>query len=308
MWRAPENRPFPYGSIVACDVGPVLVQGSRLNRSTLTVTRLAGDEVGRGDEVILVGGGLFDRDTAPVKGHGQLTSTFIHTNLLGDGRPIAVIGSSDRWLYGVDPCRVAAGEPQPLAFSVPFDAPVGAAAFGDTDGDGFDEIVVSVADGFLYGLRPSRVLAPQTVWDVIPPSASDVDRIGFTNRMSALWTAVPDADSYEVAILRASDGVFMTDGWRDVGPVTSATLLGLELERGIRYLFVVRALSEGERSPDVWSDGVTVDLTPTPVGGCLCTAGTARGGSAGGAAALTGLVALALMAVLPRRRRRRFAR
>ena len=71
----------------------------------------------------------------------------VHQNLTGAGGPSAVVGGSDGWLYAVDPC---AGT---LTFTYDFGAPVGEPVFGDTDGDGLDEIVVSVADGYLYALR-----------------------------------------------------------------------------------------------------------------------------------------------------------
>ncbi len=47
-----------------------------------------------------------------------------------------MVGSSDGWLYAIDPCQGT------LTFAYNFNAPVGEPVFGDTDGDGFDEILV----------------------------------------------------------------------------------------------------------------------------------------------------------------------
>jgi len=61
---------------------------------------------------------------------GQLTSTAVHGNLTGHGRPSVVVGSTDGWLYAVNACT---GE---LDFSYDFGSAVGSPTFGDTDGEG----------------------------------------------------------------------------------------------------------------------------------------------------------------------------
>ena len=85
--------------------------------------------------------------TAAKAGRGQLTSASIHGDLKGDGRPVAMVGSTDGFLYAVDPCS---GD---LVFAKDFGFDVGEIVFGDSDGDGLDEILVSVADGNLYALK-----------------------------------------------------------------------------------------------------------------------------------------------------------
>jgi MYXO-CTERM domain-containing protein len=79
----------------------------------------------------------------------------VHEDLTGLGHPSAVVGSSDGWLYAINPCTLE------LDFAYDFGDAVGAAVFGDTDGDGFDEILVEVSDGYLYDLK-QNVVAPGT--------------------------------------------------------------------------------------------------------------------------------------------------
>lgn len=142
-----DDRPYPYGAIAHCDGGPVLLEGSWAFPSRLKITQLAGATPGAATSVFLGGGSMFtDELGASQAGSGQLTSVGVHANLRGEGRPSALVGSADGWLYAIDPCLVM------LQFSYDFHAPVGEPIFGDTDGDGLDEILVSVADGYLYSL------------------------------------------------------------------------------------------------------------------------------------------------------------
>src|SRR5205085_916780 len=80
----------------------------------------------------------------------------------------------------------------------------GAAVYGDADGDGRDEILVSVADGFLYDLKNAALPPPASVIDTDPDNGinnQDIDSIVTESKLSCVWTAVPGAASYEVAIL-----------------------------------------------------------------------------------------------------------
>jgi hypothetical protein len=142
-----DDKPYPYGAIAACPSGPVLVEGSLRNTARLKLTDLATTMV---TTRVLAGGQAFADEAAAAAAKappGQLTSASIHGDLAGDGRPVAMVGSSDGFLYAVDPC---AGS---LVFSKDFGFNVGEVIFGDSDGDGLDEILVSVADGNLYALK-----------------------------------------------------------------------------------------------------------------------------------------------------------
>lgn len=315
LWVGAEvDRPYPYGSIVQCGSTSRLVEGSLVNSATLKSTILGGAQAGEFSSLVLGEGQAFatvaDATAADVR-LGQLTSTSAHTDL-GDGRPAAVVGSSDGWLYAVDPCTTT------LTYAVNLGAEVGAVAFADTDGDGLDELVVSVGDGYLYVLRNAPIDAPDWVLDTDPPRGLtdiDVDFIFHSDSMSALWAAVPGADSYEVGIVRVSDSQFVSDPvWRDVGDTTEATVNGLSLDDGEVYLFVVRAIKDSLPSPDVPSDGVNVVLEgggdagpggddggipvddPDEVGGCC------SGAPAGAGSLFLGFVVFGLLAVGRRKR------
>ncbi len=142
-----DDKPYPYGAIAECPTGPVLVEGSLRNIARLKLTGLSTAAVATR---VLAGGQTFADEMAAAAAKappGQLTSASIHANLRGDGRPVALVGSTDGYLYAVDPCS---GD---LVFSRDFGFNVGEIVFGDSDGDGLDEILVSVADGNLYALK-----------------------------------------------------------------------------------------------------------------------------------------------------------
>ncbi len=141
------DQPFPYGAIAACPSGNVLIEGSSTYPSRLKLTALDGATPGSDTTVFLASGALYAADPTGSVATGQLTAVNVHDDLTGNGKPMAVVGSGDGWLYAIDPC---AGT---LTFAYDFGASVGEPVFGDTDGDGFDEIVVSVADGYLYALK-----------------------------------------------------------------------------------------------------------------------------------------------------------
>jgi hypothetical protein len=286
LWGGTGNDlPYPYAAVARCNSLPYLVSTSGAHPSRLDVTAETGATAGTRSSVVLAGGQTFvDEAAATAAGatRGQLTSVHVHENLTGLGRPTAVVGSSDGWLYGIDPCT------RGLDFAVPFDAPVGAAAFADTDGDGLDEILVSVADGYLYGLKNAPLPGPSSVRDIDLASGQlvDIDEVTSRDTLSAAWDPVPGAMGYEVAIVRGDGalGFLTTPAWTPVD-ATTYTHVGLNLIDGERYSFAVRARTSEGVSPDVLSDGVIVRVPPpeaadagtdaptpaTPPGGC-CSA------------------------------------
>ena len=262
LWRGPTNRPFPYGAVASCSgQPPKLVEGSYQDPANLQITDMGGATAGNSTSLVLAGGKAYaDAASATAAGAslGQLASASVHEDLGGNGQPLAVVGSADGWLYAVDPCNVQ------LAFSVQFDAPVGAIAFGDTDGDGLDEILASVADGYLYDLRQPPIKPPAWVIDTDPPHGKanvDVDDIVTSDQLSAKWAAVSGAESYQVAVAKADgSGYVSAPSWQDVGNVTATTMAGLSLQDGVRYTFAVKAVVNGSASADTDSDGVRVHL------------------------------------------------
>lgn len=332
-WTSTQNDlPYPYAAVASCPSGSgsgsgtgeretVIAAGSLADRGKVSLYRDAGGELEGDPEnaapaaelVWLAQGHAFATAQAMQAANavpGQLTSVHMHADLTGTGAPSAVLGSSDGWLYAVDPCTGA------LQFAHEFGPAVGAIAFGDTDGDGLDEIVVSVADGYLYGLKHAAIAAPTDVADLDPaiaPHGTDIDFLETTTSLGAAWSAVPGAIRYQVAIADA-EGAFIQD-WLNVAG-TNVVLTGLPFVDGATYRVAVRAVaSSGAVSPDAVSDGITVsvmggDPSPPAPPGSDATAGQGCCGASPGDAVATwpwhaALVALALAMrrVSPRRRR-----
>lgn len=309
LWGGAGNDlPYPYAAAATCAATPVLVSTSGAHPSRFDVTPQIGLDAGARSSIVLAGGQAFaDEEDALAAGKspGQLTSVHVHENLTGLARPTAVVGSSDGWLYGVDPCALT------VDFAVPFDAPVGAVAFADTDGDGLDEVIVSVADGYLYGLRHAPLPGPASVRDLDLASGTldDVDEVTTRDTLSAAWDPVPGAEGYEVAIVRGDGalGFLTTPAWTPVGS-TTFTHVGLNLIDGERYTFAVRARSAAGVSPDVLSDGVIVRVPPAEPGDAGPDAGGVSptpGGCCSSQRSPVGpiLVAMFALAALVRRRR-----
>lgn len=263
IWQGDSAlRAFNYGGIVRCQgLGPQLIHGSLERPSELIFVETAGANAGQNNSRILADGQIFpdqaSADQAAAIG-GQLSSPVVHRNLAGTGRAVVLVGSRDGWLYGLDACN------RELQFAYEFSAPVGSIALGDSDGDGWDEILVSVADGYLYAFKNAVIEAPQQVLDIDPGVGAgdqDVDVIQSKDVLHGSWSAVAGAESYEVAIVRSEKdggGIISPQGWLNVGNVTRASISSLPLVVGQLYFFAVRAKAGAERSPESLSDGVVV--------------------------------------------------
>jgi len=209
-------------------------------------------------EVVLAEGNLYgtvDDAVADGKRPGFLGNVTIKEDLTGLNDTGAVVGSSDGYLYAVEPCTGS------LLWSMNFRFPVGEAIFADTDDDGIDEIVVTVADGYLYGVDREMFPAPGWVHDTDPPSGvtdEDVDSIETQDTLYAAWEPVPLATSYEYGILTASGNFITVPNFINVGPDISVESTGLGLMLGGRYYFAVRAIGPGGSSSEAVSDGVTI--------------------------------------------------
>lgn len=259
LWGTdPGDRPFPYGAIAICPGGAtVLSEAAAAVAGQLRITVASGVSAGTSKTAFLAGGQLFASGAAAASGApfvGALGSSVVHQNLTGAGHPSAVVGSTDGWLYVVDVC---AGK---LDYAIDFGWPVGAAVLADTDGDGNDDIVVSVADGYLYDLRQPPINGPAFVWDTDPAhgiSNADVDDVETVTMLSGKWGPVAGATGYRVAVVDQGTGNRISE-WTDVGTVTEATVPGLPLADGESYQLAVRAMKGQQKSPDVLSDGVVV--------------------------------------------------
>ncbi len=192
LWGAEtDDRPYPYGAAGSCPTGLVLAEGSWQHPARLKLSQMNGTAPGASLNLVLAGGKAWNSEGDAKAGGAalaQLGSTSVHSNLAGKGQPVAVVGSSDGWLYAIDPCTAS------LAFTHEFTAPVGNVVFGDSDGDGHDELLVSVADGYLYALKQPPIAAPAEVIDTDPDhgiDTADVDDISTIDQLSGAWTRCP---------------------------------------------------------------------------------------------------------------------
>lgn len=171
------------------------------------------------------------------------------------GNPGVLAGSSDGYLYALDPCTLD------RRWSIDLRYPVGEAIAGDLDGDGDDEIVVSVADGHLYGVTHAAYDAP-AVRDIAPGApAVDVDEIDAGDTLHAAWDPVPGATSYVVSVFTARGSEIRFPNARDVGDVTSVAIPMLPLVVGGTYVVAVQAIGPDGPGVEGRSDGVTITDT-----------------------------------------------
>jgi len=264
LWTAADARyTYSYGTLVRCGGAPRFVAG--LYQSPELRVYSAPDGAVLAD-VWLAGGALFTSEAAmraAGANPGFLTCITGTENLTGGGGLAALAGSTDGWLYAVDPC---AGT---LLWALRFGFPVGEPVVSDTDGDGRNDVLVSVADGFLYQVGDEVLPAPAWVWDTDPPGgfpAEDRDTIETVDTLYASWAAVPGAASYEYGVVTPGGTFVTTPPFVPVGTATSAAPTGLPLRLGGMYQFVVRAIGPRGGSRETFSDGIQlVDESPPTV-------------------------------------------
>jgi hypothetical protein len=223
-------------------------------------------------EVVLAGGRVFGSDA-------EQQAAGVEAGTLGNASAIRalagttsafVVGSTDGYLYALDAC----GTPPGLVWSLSFGAPVGQSIFADTDGDGDEELVVTAADGYVYGLDTQRFEAPRFVFDTDPEHGfpdTDVDEIrGLA--VHALWSPVAGAVGYEWALFTAGGRpVTQRPGAPDNPfiPVDAAQVradVRAGLAYGGRYYFAVRAIGPDGSSSEALSDGVRILPEDGPMG------------------------------------------
>lgn len=270
-WTGPDDRPYQHGARAACGATSIWVQPSSQNRALVRLFTMNGASVGAMSTVWLAGGKLHaTKAAADASGafQGALGNVSIKQDLVGTAaHPSALIGSTDGFLYAINPC---AGT---LDWAFDAKVAVGDPIFADTSGDNVDEIVVPAADGYLYALQQRLLAPPSFVNDnavngaaVIP--GADVDTVKTAGSLGASWDAVPEADGYQVAVQTAG-GTFVTQpDWVDLGNVTQAAVPNLSLVDGRKYFFSVRAVSKTKGSSfETKSNGVTVQLIAAPDAG-----------------------------------------
>jgi outer membrane protein assembly factor BamB len=247
-----------YGAVADCPDGPRFVQG-HFNSPRVSVWNARTGAV-VGDLALLEGRAWEPPSSAPDR-PGVVGNVTIAPDLSGDGRPIALVPSTDGHLYALDPCTLV------LRWALDFRYPVGEAILADPDGDGFDEIVVTVADGFLYGIDREVLPAPAYVYEndgtrIVTRPEDDVDELVTSGRLHANWAAVPGATAYEYAVITPGGAFVTRPNFVNVGLSTAVTTDELPLRVGQRYLFAVRAIGTEGSSSEALSDGVVVLSDP----------------------------------------------
>ncbi len=243
-----------YGALVSCMGGAAVASGSALP-GEIYVERLSAGAIASLAHRLLVGGQSYALADAPTDAApGRLSNVTAVAGLLGASDPAILVGSRDGYLYALDPCDLT------LRWALDLRFPVGDPIVGDADGDGQDDLIVSVADGFLYGIRGAAYPAPDPVLDLDPasPGATDLDEVDSPSSLMASWPAIAGAASYEVAVLTPGGTALTRPAFQDVGDVTRIALRDLPLRLGGRYLFAVRALGPSGASGEATSDGVVV--------------------------------------------------
>lgn len=250
------------GAAVACPTGARFVMGRIASAQLTAWDGATGAVVG---DIGLLDGTLHDPPSSLPDQPGVLGDVTMAPNLTGTGAPTALVPSTDGWLYAVDPCTMT------LQWALDLRSPVGSPIVADIDGDGEDEVLVTVADGFLYGIDQQVFEAPTFVGEndgtfLCTGPDDDTDRIVTTDTLWANWGGVAGASRYEYAVLTPGGDILTTPSFIDVGTATEVMATGLPLRPGRRYLFAVRAIGPDGASAETLSDGVLV--LDDACGGC----------------------------------------
>lgn len=274
FWVGEDDRPYQDGAKASCSGGrSVWVQPSTQVQGMLRLITMNGPNVGAATTLYLAGGAVFATaaDAAAAdKFLGSLGDVVVKQDLLGTGdHHSALIGSSDGFLYALNPCAGTLDWSYDLKFAV------GNPIFADPNGAGADQILVPAADGYIHALQQRVLEAPAYVNDNAVAGTdvvvgADRDTVETAGSLGASWAAVADADGYQVAVLTEGGTFVSQPDWVSVGNVTSAAVPNLSVGVGKKYFFAVRAVSKTKgSSTDTKSNGVVVQTPSQPDGGIV---------------------------------------
>lgn len=294
----PQRFYSAFAATLSCPSGLVIANAGFQSPELVLIDAQSGAERAH---VVLARGQRFSSE-AEVADAGVLPGSLGNATALQTlwpGQSAVVIGSTDGFLYAIDACAAGA----PVLWTLNLRAPVGEAVTGDLDGDGLQELLVTAADGFLYGIGPQRFAPPREVREIDPrrPDAGDLDESTLPGVLTAEWDAVPNATGYEWALLTAG-GTPLTrhptvpgNPFIPVGADVTRVGYSSMLRPGARYVFAVRARGASGASSEVLSDGVRYQPMDEPdAGASMPDAGTDGGaaaspdGGTGGAGAIRG--------------------
>ncbi|KAL9987460.1 hypothetical protein ACROYT_G001773 [Oculina patagonica] len=119
--------------------------------------------------------------------------------------------------------------------------------------------------------------SPPISGTVIDGSVLDVDYVNSEDDVSARWSDFVDEESgiesYEVALCTVWNISLCPQPFTAVGNTTNITIAGLDLESGVQYKFIVRAINGAGVKVEAFSTGFTVDFTPPIEGNVWVGAG-----------------------------------
>ncbi|MDC3955861.1 VCBS repeat-containing protein [Polyangium jinanense] len=255
-WQAesPEQVNGMAGARVVCDNAPRFVTPAVLSPTLRAFDGATGALLGART---LAGGSAFptvDAAIAAGKRPGVL-SNVTSVASLGPGGPAILTGSTDGHLYALDACTLD------LRWSKFLGGSVAEPVVGDTDGDGADEIMVGVADGYIHHIDVPGCLTPGFISfgatdDGPPDDAPHVVKPG--EAVTVAFAPVAEAKSYEYALVGPDDQAL----WSPAYKTAAGTEIPLDLEGVLAdrpYRVAVRAIGPNGASPDVFSRPVVVE-------------------------------------------------
>ncbi len=257
-WTRPatNTQVNAYGAQVDCAGAVSFVAGESGSPELLTIKGSDGSITTRR---VLAEGMAYDVGSVPTGARTGITGNVTAVASLGtSGDPAVLVGSTDGYLYALDPCALT------VRWSIDLRYPVGEPIVADLDGDGQDEIVVSVADGYLYGIGGAAYDAP-VVRDIEPGApGTDVDEVDTSDTLWASWDPVPGATSYIVSVFTEFGSEVRFPNAQDVGAVDVVEIPMLALAQGGTYFVAVQAVGPDGPGLEGRSDGVTVVDTLPP--------------------------------------------
>jgi hypothetical protein len=296
LWTGDDDRPYQHGAHAACAGGvSVWIQPSTQVQGLVRLVTMNGAGAGTATTIYLAGGNAYAAAADAIaagKFLGALGDVVVKQDLLGTGdHPSALMGSSDGFLYALNPCAGTVDWAFDLTFAV------GNPIFADPTGSGVDQILVPAADGYIHALQQRVLEAPAYVYDnevkggaAVP--GPDLDTVHTVSTLGGSWAAVAGADGYQVAVLTEGGTFVSQPDWVSVGNVTSGLVGNLSIAPGKKYVFAVRAVSKAKGSSiDTRSNGAVVETPSSQTDGGFVDedAGTDAGmGGSGGEAADAG--------------------
>lgn len=278
----PQRFYSAFAATISCPSGLVIANAGFQSPELVLIDAQTGVERAH---VVLARGQKFSSE-AEVADAGVISGSLGNATAmqtLWPGQSAILIGSTDGFLYAIDACAPGT----PVLWALNLRAPVGETVTGDLDGDGKQELLVTAADGFLYGIGPQRFSPPREVREIDSrrPDAGDIDESTRPAVLTAEWDAVPNATGYEWALLTAG-GTPLTrhptvpgNPFIPVGADVTRVDYASMLRPGARYVFAVRARGASGASSEVLSDGVRYQPIDEPDAGVqpVLDAGTDAG-------------------------------